>query len=148
MLSYVILAQACALLYLWRGKWMDRAAAILLVLGLMLSSYECRFAFRHSKDDYRAAAAVALEALAAGKKVWWVADITSGTFYHVPLSMAEAPGCAWWVNAVPPDLTTLPDEVVLSKPDICDPAGSVRHFLAGRHYRLTHSFQAVTVWER
>jgi hypothetical protein len=148
MLPYVILAQAFALLYLWRGKWMDRAAAILLVLGLLLSSYECRFAFRHSKDDYRAASAVAIEALAAGKKVWWVADLTSAVFYRVPLSLEDVPGRVRMIYTVPPQLTTLPDEVLLSKPDLCDPSGSVRRFLAERHYRATRSFQAFTVWER
>ena len=149
MLPYILLAEACALLYLWKGKWLDKAMTVLLVFGLLVSSYECRFAFRHSRDDYRAAAAVAIDALAAGRKVWWIADTSGAEYYHVPCSsLDEVPGKAVWLDRVPPDLNSIPDEVVLSKPELCDPTGTIRRFLSDRHYRLTNTFQAFTVWQR
>ncbi len=144
---FILLAEACALLALWKsGRLIGRVAAVLIVIAITLSSLENRFAFRHSKDDYRAAAALAQQALAHGKTVWWAASPDGAQYYRLPYATHETPGAALWIYGVPSGFTAAPDEIVFSKPDISDPDGSLARFIAARHYHVDATFQAFTIW--
>ena len=123
-------------------------AAVLLVIALALSSFEVRFAFRHSKDDYRAAAAAATQALAQGRNVWWAADDHSAIYYNLPIDNRERPGFARWVDSLPAGFTAAPDEIFLSKPDLFDLNGTLSAFIAAHHYHLAGTLQAFTIWEK
>jgi hypothetical protein len=145
---FILVAQACALLFLWNGgRTLRRAAAVLLVAALALSSIEIRFAFRHSKDDYRAAAFAARQALARGDTVWWAASNDGARFYNLPFAARETPGAALWTYCVPARFTAPPDEIVLSKSDIFDPGGTLSEFIAAHHYHIDATFQAFTIWK-
>ncbi len=145
---FLLLAQACAMLMLWKnGRFPGRAAAALLLAMLVLSSLEVRFAYRHSKDDYRSAAAAANRALAQGKTVWWAADTDGANYYHLPLA-ADSPGAARLADKLHPDFSTPPDQIYLSKPDLFDPTGATVAFAAAHGYRRAAQWQSFTVWEK
>lgn len=127
-----------------------------IVCGFLLvaagSCLSARFAERHRKDDYRAAAAHARVALEGGKTVWWSADSHGAEFYGLPVS--ETPQrsgsavlvlnpAAQWVAA-----RTLPDVVVCSKPDLYDVQGALQERLTRDRFQAVARFTAFTVWAR
>ena len=138
-----------------RGGW-RRFLVVAFLLSSLVSALSLRFCERHTKDDNRAAAALASGASRQGKVVWWCADGSSALFYNVPLALARpdavfAPGQVWWVNDAPEAWVTnavLPDLVLLSKPDIHDAHGFNRALLERNHYQVTNTFQAFTVWQK
>jgi len=115
------------------GAW------IVLLLGSALS---LRFSPKHAKDDYRSAAAITRQYLAQGRTVWWVACWECAWYYRVPIGPVDSaenslspfcyiirPGNS---NASSP--VTLPI-VLLSRPSLYDPAGSVRAFTSQNQMR-------------
>ena len=65
-----------------------------------------------------------VNALDAGQNVWWLADVSTGRYYHVPFGSPQL--------TVAPDLSgsnATPDLVIFSKPDIYDSSGAVRRYL-------------------
>jgi hypothetical protein len=150
---FLLLAEAAAVLFLWRSaKPLSRAAVLLIFAALSLSSLELRFAFRHSKDDYRSAAAAAIQGLQRGETVWWAAPSEAATYYRVPLTWSETPRAAqyvWGVWGYAPSLYgPLPDLIFFSKPDISDPDGIVASFLSANHYRCIATWQNIACWRK
>jgi hypothetical protein len=146
---FILLAQAFTLLLLWNTRnLLGRLAASLILIALACSSLEVRFAPRHAREDYRAAAAAARESLAQGKIVWWSSDIEGAIYYHLPLDPAELPGVARQLYGVPAHFTAPPDEIFVSRSDILDPAGTVPAFTAAHHYRQVAAWQGVTLWQK
>lgn len=109
------------------GAW------IVLLVGSALS---LRFSPKHAKDDYREAAALTKKYLAQGRTVWWVACWECAYYYRVPIGPVDRPERSLspfcyiiqpgGSNAPVP--STLP-VVLISRPSIYDPAGSVRAFV-------------------
>jgi hypothetical protein len=144
----ILLAEAYLVLLFWEsGRPVRRAAALLCVAALAVSSLEIRFAARHAKDDYRAAAAAATQTLAQGKTVWWCAARAGALYYHVPVSTTDTPGAVRWTYGVPAHFTKLPDMIVLTKPDLGDPNGSIATFVAAHHYHIDRTLQSFTIWK-
>jgi hypothetical protein len=139
---------------LWSRAGWRRWLAVLFIMSSLGSCLSLRLAQRHAKDDYRAAAAIAIAANARGERVWWCANEVPGHYYGVPLSAGSsgtAPGRVWLaVNPAPSQLTNqpAPDLVILSKPDLHDGNGVVCGFLAGHHYRLSQTLPVFTLWRR
>jgi hypothetical protein len=137
-----------------RGGW-RRLLTVSFLLLCLASALSLRFCERHAKDDYRAAAAIAIQANAGGRGVWWCADGTAGLYYGVPLSpprsVDAAPGQVWLV-ANPPAawVTNKPaaDVVLLSKPELHDSQGFVQAFLQQNHYQPIQVFPAFTIWRK
>lgn len=147
---FVLVGQAYALGLLWKSRnRVNRAAAGLIVIALALSSIELRFAARHSKDDYRAAAAAAVQDLAQGKTIWWGASPDGATYYHLPIVTGyAAPGAVLWVTRLPTHFATAPDLIFLSKPDLYDTDGSLSAFIAAHHYSRVAAYQSFMVWQK
>lgn len=135
---------------LWRLKtrW-ARLAVAALFIGWSVSALEVRFAARHQKDDYRAAAALALGALNAGERVWWAADDCGAGYYGLPVAPKEEPGKARWVVnwSEPPASTDLPPLVITTRPDIYDAGRVLERQLAPR-YTPDRSLAGFVVWRR
>lgn len=117
--------------------WARRLVVSAWIILLVGSALSLRFAPKHAKDDYRTAAALARDYLAQGHPVWWVACWECAWYYHVPVGPEESgrnslshfcyimqPG-----SSSAPDPTALP-VILLSKPSLYDPAGSVRAYAA------------------
>ena len=108
---------------------------------LLASALEIRFAPRHRRDDYRAAAALAQQAADHGDKVWWLADLSTGVYYHLPLDQGQ-------ITTSPPlgEHGHGPDLVILSKPDIYDSSGEVRAYLARHEFKVMKELPAFQIY--
>ena len=143
-------------------RWLLAGAALLV---LAASSWSLRFSPHHSKDDYRAAAAVAQAALARGQRVWWAADVIGARYYglpgefdvmgeltgqHQPLGCSDLPGVQPVPNASAQCLLTLsaPDVVILSKPETFDSQGHVARYLLAQRFEMVQTLPAFTIWQR
>jgi len=134
-----------------------RGLAGKLIVGvfLLLSLSSClslRFASRHEKDNYRAAAAIVRSAAASGKNVWWNADRFGALYYHVVLER-DLPGggrVTLVLNQTRETLKALrkPDVVAASKPDIFDNGGALAAFLSVNDYRVTNRLSAFAIWAK
>jgi len=124
---------------------------VIFISFSLASAFSLRFAERHAKDDYRSAAAVAHAAAAQHLRVWWCADINAGLYYGLPVApeLAATTNQIWLaLNASANALARqpVPDVVVLSRPEINDPLGAVRDWLAQNHFHVAASPHLFTVW--
>jgi fluoride ion exporter CrcB/FEX len=133
------------------GKWRGAAMMSVMVV-LMASCLSARFAERHLKDDYRAAAARGREAAAAEKTVWWSADAQAAEFYGLRISAEQTNGAMVRLVLNPDDAAladaALPDIVICSKPDIYDVRGALGRKMVAGGFVETASFPAFRVMQR
>lgn len=128
-----------------------RAAAVMLPLLWLCSSLNLRWREAHAKDDYRRAAAVAVAALRENKEVWWAADAAAAFIYLTPVALEDVPGRAWAMQAPQWDDIRFkfpPRVIVISKPDIYDPAGAVARYAAENHFTPALKLHAFTILTR
>jgi len=148
---FILLAEAWTIRILWKeGRRAGRIAVVLIFGCLILSTLDLRFAYRHTKDDYRSAAAFGREALSQDKTVWWVANPQGAMYYGLPISVSdsELPGTALYVAVLPSRITNPPDVIVLTKPDLTDTGGEILQFIAAHRYHLAARFQEFTIFEK
>jgi hypothetical protein len=136
---------------LWERR--SFAPRVCLLVFVLLSAASClsqRFASRHAKDDYRAAASIGNKGLAKGCSVWWNAEPFGSEHYHLNASTDAPTRGRAWILLNPPegfeDTTSLPDIVILSKRDIYDVKGTVRAFLERAHYVRRLALPAFTIF--
>lgn len=164
----LVLALGLATLLQADGRWGQRMRWLLAVSVLMtfaFSACSLRFAQRHNKDDYRAAASLAQAALAKGERVWWAAGVIGASYYglpgqfdvmgeltglHKPPVCSDLPGVQSIPNAPKDCLLTLsvPDVVILSKPEAFDIKGGIAGYLNARNFAVVQRLPAFTVWRR
>ena len=135
-----------------RGPW-GRALAVAFLVMYFGSALSLRFAARHEKDNYRSAAALAKTALAAGKTVWWNADVNAAIYYQLPLATkgaVEKGKALWVIHAWPGMLSGAepPELILTSRPDVFDENGVLAEFLARTHYQRISNLPGFTGWER
>ncbi len=153
-LPFVLMIATTGIAYLLQNRnALSRIVAVFFIALSILSSLSIRFASRHAKDDYRAAAAAARQLLEANETVWWCASWEAGTFYRLPIegkNPASAHAASWVRN---PDESAIPNlprptAVILSKPDIYDAYGAVAKMLADQHFTKIETLQAFSIWKR
>jgi hypothetical protein len=137
--------------------------AVAFLLVLVYSSCSLRFADRHRKDDYRAAAAIAQEELAKGRRVWWAADALGAEYYGLPGefdSIGELTGVGTpracidrtgvqSITGAPKEcleMLSRPNLVILSKPEIFDNNGAIAAYLATGNFAKVQVLPAFTIW--
>ena len=139
------------------------AVPIIFLIALTASSLNLRFADRHLKEDYQSASTIAKQELAAGKRVWWVADVLGARYYGLPgefdymgeltnkpkpyecldrtgvQSVGDAPAeCLGKLAA--------PDIVLLSRPETFDRNGVIAAYLKAGSFVKVQDLPAFTVW--
>jgi uncharacterized membrane protein len=146
-----------------RGQGLRWLLAVSGLLFIVYSSCSLRFAQAHRKDDYRAAASLAQGAIAQGQRVWWAADVIGARYYglpgefdvigeltgrHQPIACNDLPGVQPVANASTPCLLslTVPDVVVLSKPETFDSQGDIADYLKARGFGVVLELPAFTIW--
>jgi hypothetical protein len=151
----VLLVLSLGLKQLYKAGGWRRGLVPIFFIVCLISALSLRFAERHRKDDYRSAAAIALQAAEQGKNVWWCADLVGAAYYQVPVSPLlptnAGPGKISLVLRTPPGWLTRqtpPDVLLFSKPELNDPAGDLRAFLSAQNYHLFQSLRAFTVWSK
>jgi hypothetical protein len=151
-LPAVVLGLASLLnLALTQERLIWRVVALLLPALWLGSALNLRLREVHAKDDYRAAAAIAATALRDNKEVWWAADAAAAYIYLTPVAMEEIPGRAWAMQAPAWDDIRFkfpPRVIVISKPDIYDPQGSVARYAAENRFVPALELQAFTIFAR
>lgn len=139
--------------------WVAIALELLLatrlrgLVALFLATWTCssaflRFSETHQKDDYRSPSALAQNALAQGKCVWWAADVPTGRYYG--LDFTGKTRLTKMMNAASEGLEVQPepDLIVLSKRDIYDRAGALDRYIASHGFTPRITFSAFTVFEK
>ena len=151
-LPALLLLLAAVMTSALEGKSMFwRAVAALLPLLWLGSSLNFRWQPRHAKDNYREASALAGAALRENKEVWWAADPAAAYIYLTPVALEEVPGRAWAMQAPSWDAIRFkfpPRLIVISKPDIYDPQGSVARYAAENRFVPALQLQAFTIFTR
>lgn len=147
LLGLAILAQA-----LWVRRTFLSRGIVACTLALMLTSAIVqRFAMRHAKDDYRAAAQVASEALENSQSVWWVADAAAAFVYHTPVALQRQYGHVWAMQAPAWESLKLrfpPDLIIVSRPDVFDPQGAMARYIQENNFVLAQTFPGITIFTR
>jgi hypothetical protein len=126
-------------------RWLPVAVCALL----LWSSLNLRFAPSLRKEDYRAAVQFAKPALAEGKTVWWMASAFPAIFYGMGITFFEPEaGKAFIAFRSRTDIRVLPlpKVIVVNKPDLHDPEGTVQKIIADNHYQIAARYQAFTIW--
>lgn len=140
-----------AALWSQRGPWARLPVICFCLLGI-LSCLSLRFAARHEKDDYRAAATMAKAALARGDSVWWNAAQEGAIYYGVPVTTgATGNGRAvFMMNPTRESLGALPPPalIVASKPDLYDGQMALAKYIREQGYCEGARFAAFVLWER
>jgi hypothetical protein len=147
-----------------RPTWAVRAAvAISCLVLLTISSLSLRFSERHRKDDYRAAVAIAQEAVKKGQRVWWAAANLGANHYGLvgefdfmgeitgvskPIECTDRPSVQPVAHASGECLKKLsvPDVVIFSKPDVFDASGVIAQDLIAGRYVEAQYLPAFVVW--
>jgi hypothetical protein len=97
--------------------------------------------------------------------VWWAADVIGADYYrlpgefdvlgeltgmHKPLPCSDRPGVQAVANASLQCLRTLsvPDVVILSKPETFDIHADIAGYLKAGHFTLVQRLPAFTIWRR
>ncbi len=135
----------------WRRGMAGKILGIIFVIFYLASALSLRFALRHEKDDYRAAAAFAKTALNAGQAVWWNADANAAIYYQVPLTRSGSPEpgkVTWVIHPTAEQLAAMkaPAAIVTSRPDVYDEEGSLARFAVAGGYRADTSLVAFKLW--
>ena len=148
-----LLIIGAGLLRLWAHQgWLRRGIAVCFLVLSLVSCVQVRVAERHTKEDYRQAAAIAKAALARGEIVWWNAADIGADYYHLPISTNSSPTEAALLvfdprpgfdASLPP-----PDLIAVSKPDIYDRQGVLAAYLQKHRYQKVASFMAFSVWRK
>ena len=148
-----------------RGRvWALRSAIVAsFLLAFVCSSFSLRFSDRHRKDDYRAAATLAKQELADGKRIWWAADALGARYYGLPgefdymgeLTNIHKPYVCIDQSGVQPVSTASgeclekllpPDVVILSKPEAFDKNGVIAAYLRARKFVNERELPAFAIW--
>jgi hypothetical protein len=122
-----------------------RCLPVFILLVFLASSLLYRFGPTHQKDNYREAAAWALEQAASGKKVLWAADTLTGMFYGLSNSSQHPGRVIFQREEGVTDFSKI-DALALSKPDIYDPKNAIRQVIDSDNFELTAEIKAFTLW--
>lgn len=119
-----------------------------LILGIFLSSSLLyRFGSTHQKDNYREAAAWALQEAANGRTVLWAADVLTGKYYGLRDTSPHTRKIALLREDNISDLTGF-DAIVLSKPDLYDPQNAIRSLIEEKDFENVAELKAFTLWTK
>ncbi len=129
-----------------RRRGLAAIAIACLCLALAVSTVQLRLAPQHRKDDYRSAAVLARKGLEDNKEVWWSADRETARYYGVAFRDPERPGPgAFYASGSSRGMLNtqpLPDLILMSKPDVFDPSGTLAGYVADNQYRREQRFNA------
>ena len=161
LLPFLLIGMANLSSTIWaRGGKPNRGIVAAFLILSLISSVSIRTFNRFAKDDYRAAASIAKDALFKKKTVWWSADLAGANYYGVfpktgtsessSVLSSSSLAATFFANSLSADcLSALPkpDIVILSKLDLYDSGGILRAWMKDRGYIVAMRFPAFTVWQ-
>jgi hypothetical protein len=129
-------------------RWLRLLPLAACVL-LAWSALDFRFAPALRKEDYRSSAEFVRPVLAEGKSIWWLASAYPAIFYGLDVSFFDPEANKLFIAfRSRTDITKMPppDLIVLNKPDLHDPGGTVQKIIADNHYTVAARYRQFTVW--
>jgi len=139
-LPMLVFMEGVIIATVWNSQQIiPRIFAVSFLMFLALSSLNIRFHPRFAKDDYRTAAQIVKDSIANGQRVWWSAADYTGLYYGLSVD------CNLQDSSCPVVLphhksTALleqlpaPDVIIITRPEVCDPAHFVQNYLATKGY--------------
>lgn len=121
-----------------------------LLSGLLIfSALNLRFAPSWRKENYRAAARFARQALAKNQSVWWAASGNCAVYYGLPCALSRpesgkvfCPRAGFAAaGSLPP-----PDVIIYSRPDVFDSQHVVQNFIKRDHYHEAARLISFVIW--
>lgn len=147
-----VVALAVTMRWSRQGLWrkLGRMGAWVITVLLCFSSLLIRFAPLHRHDDYRGAAAEARKMASSGRTVWWVADHSGGVYYDLDIAghSPAKPGEVEFAMNRAHFPASLPDAIVISRPDNFDTFQTATQMAGSGAYTKTKSLQTFEVWEK
>ena len=127
-------------------KW-GLIAVGLCVLLTGWSSLLLRFSPRHAREDYRQAVELAKQ-YGESHRVWWVAHGPAAEFYGMEfVSSTNMTGVVNICQSAVIDIRTLPDLVLINRPEATDSSGRIREFLRGNDFQKGEAnISGFSVW--
>ena len=135
----------------WRSSVTWRLASFTYIILLFVSSLFIRCSKAHAKDDYRAAAQVALQSIANEQIVWWAADPPAANYYIPQIKCLTEEGVlvlTFGANAVTEKLRPNPGVIIISKPDLYDPNGDIRTRARLEDLYPALKLKSFTIWTK
>jgi hypothetical protein len=136
----------------WAGQGMwrkvGRVGIVASVLLLLLSTALIRLTSEHRHDDYRAGAVEAMRLKEMGKTVWWVADRSGGEYYGLKFNQPTTSGGDLVFAHNLSSSRSLPDAIIISRPDNFDTNLTATSILKTEPFRKTFGAVAFEVWEQ
>lgn len=152
--ALILFSLAADALWHTRLRIPGRAITLLAVLAMLGSAFSYRASDRHAKDDYRSAAALALETVNEGGTIWWAADPAGANYYGIFPNLPTAAIAAGEKNVIlvsnmtHAQLSGLPYPQVLavSKQDIYDSKGALKEWIDKHSLAAKHNYAAFQVF--
>jgi hypothetical protein len=150
-----VAASGCVLFLGWRAPSLAiKISAVSLLSLLFLSSLMLSFAPMHAKDDYRSAAALALETVNEGGTIWWAADPAGANYYGIFPNLPTAAVAAGEKNVILVSNITYkqlsglpyPQMLAVSKQDIYDSKGALQEWIEKHSLVAKHNYAAFQVF--
>ncbi len=141
------------------SRKITRGVALALLVFSIAADIGIRFGSEHQKEDYRWASSEALREIKQEKNVWWCAAGDAAIYYGVRFN-SPTPGEGGiyfltnnqWNGKFPLDINGIdpgiPDDVIISRPDVHDSNGAVRNLIRDKGYRLKASHGSFQIWVR
>ena len=121
------------------------------LLGALLTSSLClRFSPKHARDDYRSAAQFARERIVNSEIVWWCASPYAAEYYGLPQGTGSTTHAILALRLHKQSVSKLPEPqwIILSKPDLYDPTGSIQDYIACHHYQVAKVYPSFRIYTR
>jgi hypothetical protein len=152
--ALILFSLAAGALWHTRLRITGRAITLLAVLAMLGSAFSYRASDRHAKDDYRSAAALALETVNEGGTIWWAADPAGANYYGIFPNLPTAAVAAGEKNVIfvsnmtYEQLSSLPypQMLAVSKQDIYDSKGALQEWIEKHSLVAKHNYAAFQVF--
>jgi hypothetical protein len=127
-----------------------RPAKVLAVFAIFFaatSALELRFLNRHSRDDYRKATDIAIEALQNGQRIWWQADMNATRYYAFREGGQRLVNQIQSLESEIPSSLMFADIVVINRPDLRYNRDDYKTELRRNSFALQSRFTGFEVWK-
>ncbi|MEO7101645.1 MAG: hypothetical protein ABI162_20005 [Luteolibacter sp.] len=128
-------------------KPLVRIVACIALLFSLISCLGLRFLERHSRDDYRRATEIAVEALKQDKKILWQADMNATRYYAYRAGGTRLVNSVQILETDAPSSLMFADLVVVNRPDLRYKQGDYQAELRRNSFELSARFTGFEIWK-
>lgn len=143
-----VLLPTAAALSTWNRSKLKTAVIGVLTLGFMLLSFaNLRFLEKHTRDDYRKATSIAIEALQENQSVWWQADMQAARYYAYRKGGMTLVNQIQVLESSPPSGLMFADVIIVNRPDLRHGKSDYQKEFAQNFFKLESRFTGFEIWK-